>query len=191
MSKDSLQAKQKLRNVYDPALAALTAKPEMVFESGRVKIKAPIPANANLGPYSIEVQSVTPVQMSGALKPPTISGTLEMGKRKYKYSAAIEFKVDVIWHQRPKGEPKQVTEPVGVTNTQTEKKDFVESTNHASKWDQTVNEKGVVVAVVLVVVTAAASILYRIATRGGIQPAPNAPIMPSFTHTINRHQPQA
>lgn len=64
--------------------AALTAKPEMVFESGRVKIKAPIAANANLGPYAIEVNAVTPMHMSGTLKPSTVSGTLEMGRRKYK-----------------------------------------------------------------------------------------------------------
>ncbi len=49
MSKDSMQAKHKLRDTTDPALVALTAEPEMmVDESGMVKLKAPIAANANL-----------------------------------------------------------------------------------------------------------------------------------------------
>jgi hypothetical protein len=156
----------------------------MVFESGRVKIKAPIAANANLGPYAIEVQAVTPLHMSGILKPPAINGDLEMGRRKYKYSADIKFKVDVIWYKKPNGRP----DPVRATEPQTAKKDFIEPIGRTSKWDQTVNEKGVVVAVVLVLATAAASLAYRIATRGGLQPAP---IMTPFTHTIKRNQPEA
>jgi hypothetical protein len=60
--------------------------------------------------------------MSGTIKPPTISGSLEMGKRKYKYSADIEFNADVVWHKKPKGGP----EPVKVT---VERKKPVEATN--------------------------------------------------------------
>jgi len=58
MSNDVMEAMQNLHNVFKPASAALTAKPEMVFESGRVKIKAPIAAKAHLGAYTIEVQAV-------------------------------------------------------------------------------------------------------------------------------------
>ena len=59
MSKDSIQAKQKLRDTTDPALVALTAKPEMMFdlESGQLKIKAPMATEANLGPYTFRVQT--------------------------------------------------------------------------------------------------------------------------------------
>jgi len=66
-----MQAGSKLYKVHDPALAALTAKPEMVFEKGRVTVKALIAANAHLGVYAIEVKALIPVQMSGALNPPT------------------------------------------------------------------------------------------------------------------------
>ncbi|NNK01286.1 MAG: hypothetical protein HKP58_12840, partial [Desulfatitalea sp.] len=41
LSKDPAQIKQKLNAIYDPAVRALSAKPEMVYESGHVKIKAP------------------------------------------------------------------------------------------------------------------------------------------------------
>jgi hypothetical protein len=186
MSKNTLQARQKLHDAYDPAIFALTAKPEMVFESGKVKIEAPIATEAKLGPYTLEVNAATPTQLSGSLKPPTINGTLELGRRKYKYSADIKFKVDVIWHQRPKSEPEPVTETV--KKKATVKKIADKPTVNTTKWDQTVAEKGVVVAVVFVAFTAVSLLLYRIATRGGLQPAP---IMSPFTHTIDRHNPRA
>jgi hypothetical protein len=97
ISKNVLQARQKLHDAYDPAIVALTAKPEMVFESGKVKIDAPIAAEANLGLYTMQVYQVTPMQMSGSLKPPPINGTLELGRRKFKYSAEIEYIIgDVV-----------------------------------------------------------------------------------------------
>jgi hypothetical protein len=182
MSKDSIQAKQKLRDTTDPALVALTAKPEMVFESGKVKIKAPIAAKANLGPYAIEVQAVTPLQMSGTLKPPTINGDLEMGRRKYKYSADIEFKIDVIWHQRPKGKPEEsvrVTKPTTQFNPDVGRR----QTNHTSKWDQTVTEKGVVVAVVSLFLYAAYRAAELLTTKGMARPI----IMSPMIHEIDRH----
>ena len=80
-------------------MTSMSAKPEMVFKSGRVKIEAPIAAHAHPGPYIVEVQALTPLQMSGTLKPPAINGTLEMGRRKFKYSADIEFRTEVTWHQ--------------------------------------------------------------------------------------------
>lgn len=164
----------------------MIAKPEIVFESGKVKVTAPIATKANLGPYFIEVDNVTPMHMSGSLKPPPISGTLEMGRCKYKYNAEIEYKLDVIWHQRPKGKPG---EPVKVTAPTSElNQNVADYPTKSTKWDQVVDEKGVVVAVVFVLATAAVSVLYRIATRGGLQPAQ---IMPPFTHTIDRHDPRA
>jgi hypothetical protein len=175
MSKDSLQAKQKLYDTYDPALAALTAKPEVVFESGRVKIKAPIATKANLGPYSIEVKNITPLHASGTLKPPTISGSLEMGKRKYNYSADIEFKVDMIWHQRPKGGPELVTEPT------LQKEKLYEPPSHTTKWDRTVAEKGVVLAMVSLILYAAYRAAELVAAKGIMRPT----IMPPFIHKID------
>jgi hypothetical protein len=108
MSKNPMQAKQKLHDAYDPALVALTAKPEMVYESNHVKINAPIATAANLGPYTIRVLIENPMHYSGTIEPPTISGTVKAASRDFKYSADIVFKVDVIWHKKPKGGPEQV-----------------------------------------------------------------------------------
>lgn len=107
MSKNPMhmQVKQKLHDVYDPALCALTADQEMVFESGAVRIKSPIAAQAEAGLYTVRVQAETPNTMSGTLKPPTISGIAKVLGREYKYNADIEFKVEVVWHQRPQGGP--------------------------------------------------------------------------------------
>jgi hypothetical protein len=69
--------------------------------------------------------------MSGTIKPPTISGSLEMGKRKYKYSADIEFKADVVWHQRPKSGP----EPVKKTVPQVVE-DFVKKPTNSTDWKE-------------------------------------------------------
>jgi hypothetical protein len=105
LSKDPIQAKQKLYKAYDPALSALMAKPEMVFDSatGTVKIKAPIATEANLGPFTIKVQKDSPLHWAGFIKPQTLNGTLEVRGVKYKFSADIELKAEVIMHPRPKG----------------------------------------------------------------------------------------
>jgi hypothetical protein len=105
LSKDPMQAKQKLYKAYDPALSALTAKPELVFESatGTVKIKAPIATEANLGSFTIKVQKDSPLHWAGFIKPQTLNGTLEVRGVKYKFSADIELKAEVIMHPRPKG----------------------------------------------------------------------------------------
>jgi hypothetical protein len=180
MSKDSMQAKQKLYKDHDPALAALTAKPELVFESGRVKIKAPIEAKAHLGAHTIEVKAVTPVQMSGSLKPPTIKGDLEMGRSRYGYSADIEFKVDVFWHQRPRGGPEPVTSTVKEKTSQTKMVDLDRPIGNATRWDQTVAEAGKVVAVVSVFLYALYRATELLGTRG-MQPI----TIPPFIHEID------
>ncbi len=103
ISKDPIQAKQKLYKSYDPALSALMAQPEIIFESGTVKIKAPLATEANLGPFTVKVQADNPNHMSGTVKPPTLNGTMEVRGVKYKFSADIELKAEVILHPRPKG----------------------------------------------------------------------------------------
>jgi hypothetical protein len=181
MSKDPMQAKQKLYKDHDPALAVLTAKPELVFESGRVKIKAPIAAKAHLGAHTIEVQAVTPMQMSGFLKPPTIKGDLEMGRSKYGYSADIEFKVDVIWHQMPRGGPEPGTSTVREKTSQTKMVDLDRPIGHTTKWDQKVAEAGTVVAVVSVFLYA----LHRATALLGTRGMPMPITMPPFIHEID------
>jgi hypothetical protein len=41
--------------------------------------------------------------LSGTLKPPSLNGTVEVRGVKYKFSADIELKAEVIMHPRPKG----------------------------------------------------------------------------------------
>lgn len=181
MSKNPIQAKQKLYNVHDPALTALTAEPEMVFESGRVRIKAPIATKADLGPYAIQVQAVTPIHMSGTLAPPVINGELKTDRGRYRYSADIRFQVDVIWHQRPKGGPEPITETVPQMSPQSEKKDPYEAASHASKWDRTLSEKGIVVAVVSLVLYSTYRAAELLAGRGMMRPT----TIPPFIHKID------
>jgi hypothetical protein len=118
MSKDPAEARLKLKEVCDPALCALTAKPEFGFdgETGKVKVKAPIAAEAGLGPYTVEVHTESPLHLSGKLKPPAVAGTVEANGRQFKYSADAEFKVDVVLEPKPRG---RVEEPVRVTESQT------------------------------------------------------------------------
>jgi hypothetical protein len=97
----------------------------------------------------------------------------------------------VIWHRRP----KDILEPVAGTvkeNVPTLKPSqdvgAEPTTGHTTKWGQTVAEKGVIVAVVLLCFSSAGMIFHRIATRGGLLPAP---IMQPFTHTIDQNNPKA
>jgi hypothetical protein len=188
MSKNPMQAKQKLHDAYDPAVVALTAKPEMVFESGRVKIKAPIATEANLGPYTINVHG-TPMHMSGSIKPPTISGSLEMGKRKYKYSADIEFNVDLIWHKKPKGGPEPVAEPVKakVPTPQPTQDVGIMPTGNTTRWDQMVDESGGIIATVTLIIVGTALWFY---TRSAALINQTTSMTP-FTHTIDRRNIEA
>ncbi len=174
MSKNSLEAKQKLYSTYDPALAALMAKPEMAFKSGRVTIKAPIAAKTNIGPYAIEVQAVSPMQMTGSLKPPKAEGTLELGRRRFKFSTELEYKVDVIWTKRPQSGPEMVK----VESVELKDNRPIETLN----WDQLVEEKGVVEAVVTILTGAATLFIYRFMTKGVPLPAVS---MSPFVHTID------
>jgi hypothetical protein len=113
MTKKPFEAKYKLEEIYDPALCTLTAKPELGFDAGtgQVKIKAPIAAKAGLGPFTVEVNAESPVHLSGKLKPAAVEGTVEANGREYRYSAELEFKVDVVFEPKPRG---RVEEPVRV-----------------------------------------------------------------------------
>ncbi len=85
----------------------------MVFDSatGTVKIKAPIAAEANVGSFTFNLQGDGPNHWSGTLKPQTLNGTVEVRGVKYKFSADIELKIEVIMHPSPKGVNEA---PVGV-----------------------------------------------------------------------------
>ncbi len=112
LSRDSVEVKAKLKKLYDPVLCKLLAEPSVKFEGGKLKLNSPIAAQANLGPYTIEVQpGATPMQMSFSIEPPKINATMKNDGFDYKYSADIKYKVDVT--KLPKNEPVQ--EPVAET----------------------------------------------------------------------------
>jgi len=103
--KDPTQIKSKLKEVYNPAVAALIAKPEMDYVSGRLKIKAPLAAKHDAGIFEIEMQSDTPMHMSGTLKIKPFSGKVMAGSRECKFDAAIELKAEIDWHPIPRKGP--------------------------------------------------------------------------------------
>ncbi len=146
ISKDRFQMKQKLGQIYDPAFSALVAKPEMVFESGRVTLHAPIAAKAKIGSYAVDVTASAPNHLIGVLKPPPASGSINVGSRKFKYNAEIEFKVDVVWHpvMRSRPEPLKVDSPQKVPA----ERSFSETTSSQA----TENNLGEVIAKIALVV---------------------------------------
>lgn len=102
LGKDPVQLKSKLKQVYDPAVCALTAEPEMAFESGLVKIKAPLFAEHDAGFYTIKVEAESPTHLAGILKLQPLSGAVMAGGRKCRFDAEIELKAAVDWHPMPK-----------------------------------------------------------------------------------------
>jgi len=98
LSKDAPAVKQKLGQFSDHAFRDLTKGVELGFKNGRVTIKAPIMYHAGIGPYTIKVESESPMKLKGSIKPETIRATVDMEGRKYKYTADIVFNVTVTLH---------------------------------------------------------------------------------------------
>ncbi len=113
LSKDAPAVKQKLGQFSDHAFRDLTKGVELGYQSGEVTIKAPIMYQAGLGPYSVKVVAEGPMKFKGSLKPKTISATVDVEGRKYKYTADIAFDVAVTLHPTPpKVAPETVKVPV-------------------------------------------------------------------------------
>jgi hypothetical protein len=91
----------------DKALAELTKSVEPQFDmtTGKVTLKASIAAHADIGPYTFEVKADAPNHLTYTFKPEPIRAIVEKGRRRYKYSAEIAFKIDVTLHPSPKEEP--------------------------------------------------------------------------------------
>jgi hypothetical protein len=119
--------------------------------------------------------------LSGTLKPKTVSATVKADGLDYKYSADMEFKADVDWHPRPRTEP----EPVAERGSQKQNEYLEKPTTHTSKWEQMVNEKGVLVAFVSLVVYAFCSAALIIAGKGTTM-KPSTTSIPLFIHKIDR-----
>jgi hypothetical protein len=154
MSKNTTELRQKLYDDYDPAIRALTAKPELVFEAGRLRIDAPIAAEADVGPFISEVKYVNPTTMKGIIKPNPISGTVAVGGLEYKYLAKIEFGCEIIWHKRPEGE---TVEPVKIPVYE-EKPGL----RHKSGWEQKAKDAANDVVKVTIAAVLALAILVRL-----------------------------
>jgi len=91
----------------DKALSELTKSVEPQFDmtTGKVTLKASIAAHADIGPFTFEVKADAPNHLTYTFKPEPIRAIVEKGRRRYKYSAEIAFKVDVTLHPSPKEEP--------------------------------------------------------------------------------------
>lgn len=177
VSKSHQETRQKLYYDYDPALCALTAKPEMVYESGRVRIEAPIAAQANAGPYIIQVQALSPNHMSGSIKTSQLSGTLNVRNRKYKYTAEIELKADVIWHPGNKSRPEEL---VKVKVPTTEEERLIAPAQEETDWKE-------IVSMVTLTLLGAALMIFgmrMVPTQNG------ATTIEPFLHLVDPHDPR-
>jgi len=101
LSKDAPAVKQKLGQFSDHAFRDLTKGVELGFKDGRVTIKAPLMYRAGIGPYTVKVESESPMKLKGSLKPETISATVDVEGRKFKYTADIAFDVTVTLTPTP------------------------------------------------------------------------------------------
>lgn len=106
-----VEVKQKLSEFSDNAFHDLTDGVKMGYNhsSGQVTIQAPIAAQANAGPYTFKVEIEAPNHFSGSVKTEPLSGIFEKDRRRFKYTAEVEFKVAVTWHPMQKGGPPPVT----------------------------------------------------------------------------------
>jgi hypothetical protein len=93
----------------DKALAELTkgVEPQFDMATGKLTLKASIAAHANIGPYTFDAEADAPNHFKATYKPQPISAIVEKGRRRYKYSAEIAFKVDVTLHPSPHNESSQ------------------------------------------------------------------------------------
>jgi len=101
LSQNAPAVKQKLGEFSDHAFRDLTKGVELRYQNGHVTIKAPIMYKAGLGPYTVVVVAENPMKLKGSLKPETISATVDLEGRKYKYTADISFDVTVTLHPTP------------------------------------------------------------------------------------------
>lgn len=190
---NNLELKQKLSKDYDPAIRELLSTPKVAFESGRAKLKTPLApkAKADIGGYTIDVTLDTPNHMSGTIAPPAIDGQVEADGREYKYSADIEFKVDVFLHPKKRPEPGPITETVKETAPYIEREYLYEPPAHKTKWEKMVNEDGFAVAVVTVLLYETYKFVQLFLGKGmALSPT----TMPPLIHEIDYrhpHPPQA
>ncbi len=119
MSKDALQCKKKLDEIYSPAIGALASKPDMIFEADRVVIVSPIATGAGMKPYVVNVGPGPQGHLKGGFEPPPAIGSVAVGGRKFNYRAEIEFRVEV-----------QNNKAIGIKPGFPEQRGFLSSVGH-------------------------------------------------------------
>jgi hypothetical protein len=132
MSQSPGEAKHLLQQNYNPAFFALTAKPAVEFESGKVRIHSAMAAEAGLGPYTVALLAESPLHLSGELRPTKVEGTVTTAGREYKYSTDLEFKVAVILEPKPGGRSGEPVRVIGSQVTQAEKM----NSSSSSDWQK-------------------------------------------------------
>jgi hypothetical protein len=113
LSRDKMELKRKLDEFSNKAFSDLTDGVKMKYESGQVTLQTPLATYANAGPYIVRVAADAPNHFSGSFRTEPLSATVEKDRLRYKYTAEVEFKIEVTWHPRPRTgpEPVQVTDP--------------------------------------------------------------------------------
>ncbi len=95
MAKDPMHCKQKLNKIYHPVFCTLTSKPVMESDRGKVIIKSPIAEMANSSAFIVNLNSKKSGQSSGSLQTKPVTGYVDIGGRKFKYYAKIEYSIIV------------------------------------------------------------------------------------------------
>ncbi|MCP4117612.1 MAG: LysM peptidoglycan-binding domain-containing protein [Desulfobacteraceae bacterium] len=100
MNKNGVMIEQNLSTFSHKAFKDLTQNVKMIYdpEKSNVVISAPITSMAKIGSTTVTVQAVSPTLLVGQLKPQPITATVEKDRRRYKYTADIEFKAEVTFH---------------------------------------------------------------------------------------------
>jgi hypothetical protein len=114
VSRNKVELKQKLDEFSNEAFKDLTDGVKLKYESGQVTLQTPLAAHADAGPYIVRVAADAPNHFSGSFKTEPLSGMVENSRRRFRYTAEVEFKIEVTWHPRPRFGP----EPVAVTQHQ-------------------------------------------------------------------------
>ena len=185
LGKDPIQIKSKLRQVYDPAVCALTAEPEISYESGVIKIKAPLAAEHNPGPYMIRVEATAPNHLSGVLRVQPFGGKVMAGGRKYKYYADIEFRADMTWHPMPKGKIDNAarSESAGTRKRQLRPEGSSET---ATGWEKASRDVDKIATKVVLTIVGLSTMWYL---RGSLMMKQTTSTTP-FIHMIDRNNPR-
>lgn len=98
-ARDATQFRQKLNGIYNPPFCVLTARPEMAFNKNNVTLSFLTSVEGSKVTYTVNVSPDAPRKLKGSLKPKTISGALDLGGRRYKYAADLDFLVEVVEKQ--------------------------------------------------------------------------------------------